>query len=35
MDPQIRKSARILHDFVTFTINLGIAMIYNGINTIY
>ena len=34
-DRQIRKSTRILHDLVTFTITLGVATIYNGINTIY
>ena len=34
-DRQIRKSIRILHDLVTFTITLGVATVYNGINTIY
>ena len=32
---QIRKSTRILYDFVTFTITLGVATVCNGINTIY
>ena len=35
MGRQIRKISRILHDYVTFTITLGVATIYNGIKTIY